>query len=639
MGLFAVWRLLRRAKPCSDVSLLAATLEASRRVGLARAPRLLESNAVTTPMVLALGRPTLLIPAAHTTGVGEIDWNAAFAHELAHVVRGDGWSRLWVQFVTIALPLQPLVWVARRAFYGACEEACDDWAVASGSDPADLASTLLVWSNCRRSPGLLVGIGISSTSARIRRLLALHAKPSARLGEGWRWASIPVAILLIAGLAVAQAPTNGNRQSNAKVAFTQNGKATPEQSPPLAPDTDDKKLPETMIISGTCVDENKKPLADARVRLFFIDYYFDEKSQSQIGDVAVYGNGRFRIPDVDLRRVRDRHAALVLVAQSPGKATGISGWLDAEQARVQKFEFTLSPSATLQGHVTDAEGRPVADAIVSTSLLMEPVPGIGAAVTDVAGRYEMSDLRPFDLANQKPQPGHNGWLSTMIGPYRAHVHHPDYARQPFEYTKIPNVVDVILHRVALVEGQIVLGETGQPAVGAQLEFSNDLVSSDYWTRATTDDSGRFELATLPPGKYRMSAKLKGRPVLFRREVPLRVGKNLLDLRMEQGGIIRGRVIDARTGKPPDLAKGERMQISDSDFVNGTWFSGMNYADVEADGTFTLLVPAGRIHLGMYFGPNWRGVGTDALLLEGVSVSEGQTSGLDVRVEPQTPTPK
>jgi hypothetical protein len=368
------------------------------------------------------------------------------------------------------------------------------------------------------------------------------------------------------------------------------------------------------------------------VRLFFIDYYQDDKSQRQIGDVPVDDNGRFWLPDVEIRQVRDRHAALVLVVQSPGKATATSRWIDHEQARGQTFDFTLSPSATMQGRITDAEGRPISGAIVSTGCnLMKPVPGICAAVTDAAGRYEISDLRPFDLVNQKPQPAGNGTF-TMFGESRAQVQHPDYARLPFEYTKIPSTVDATIHRIAEVGGQIVLGDNGQPANGAQLEFYNDLVSADYWTRTVTDDNGRYKMATLPPGKYRLTAKVNGRPNLFCLNVPLHAGKNTLDLRMEKGGKINGHVIEVNTGKPPKLGKDQKMDISTND--GGFWHAGMNSADIQPDGTFTLLVPAGRNHLGMYLGPNWRGVNTDELLENGVVVAEGQILELEIRVEPQ-----
>lgn len=637
LSLLAVWRLVRQAMPCTDASLLAAASQASRHVGLARPPRLLVSNAVATPMVLALGRPTILLPAAQSVAAGAIDWGAVFTHELAHVVRGDGWSQLWVQLITMALPLQPLVWVARRAFYTACEEACDDWAVESGSDPVDLASTLLAWIHCPASPGLLVGIGMSSTQARIRRLLTLRSKPMARLGAPWRWASIPAATLLVAGLAVAQTTANGKQPSETTLTITPSGNSTQEQPQSTLPDKNEKQPPDKITISGTCVDENKKPLANARVRLFFIDYYFvnmSQMSQRQIGDVAVDGNGRFRLSDVDLRRVRDRHAFLKVVAQSPGKATAIRHF--HEQDRGQACDFTLSPSATMQGQITDAEGRPVAGAIVSTGLLTEPVIGIGAAATDAAGNYEISDLWPFDLADQKPQPAGHG-MFTMLGNARAHIHHADYARQPFEYSKVPSVVDATVHRVAVVEGQIVLGDNGQPAVGVQVEFSNDLVGVDYWTRTYADDHGRYKLATLPPGKYRLSAKLKGRPNLFRLDVPLHAGENTLDLRMEKGATVKGRFIDVDTGKSPELAKGESMQISTRE-ANGRSYGGMNHANIQPDGTFTFLVPSGRNYFSYYIGHKWSLVDNDDSLQKGVDVAEGQTLELEIRVKPKTQPP-
>ncbi len=560
------------------------------------------------------------------------------------MVRGDGWSRLWVQLVTIALPLQPLVWVARMAFYTACEEACDDWSVASGSDPVDLATTLLAWSNCPTSPDLLAGIGMSSTKARIQRLLALHAKPVARLGRGWRWTSIPAAIVSIAGLAVAQTPQQVKQPSQKAAASTQSG--TSEQPPGKRLDKNSKELPDTMTISGTCVDENKKPLVNARVRLFLIDFYpatsqrqFEDMSQRQIAAVPVDGDGRFRIPDVETRSARPGYASLVLVAQSPGKATAVSGWLDQEKALGQTFDFTLGPAATMQGRISDAKGRPIANATVSAgtgAVLMEPVPGIGAAVTDAAGHYEISDLRPYSHAKQKPQPAGNG-LFTIYGKPRAQVRHPDYARQPFYYTKVPSVANATMHRVAEVEGQIVLGDDGQPVIEALLEFYNDLVAMDYWTRITTDDHGRYKLATLPPGEYRLSVKRKGLPNLFRLSVPLPSGKNTLDLRMEKGGKIKGHFIDVNTGKPPALGKDEQMQVSTFE-PNGVSYAGMNYADMQSDGSFTLLVPAGRNHLGVYLGPKWRGINTDALVEKAIIVADGQTLELDIRVEPRTQKP-
>jgi BlaR1 peptidase M56 len=220
LSCLATWRLLRGAIPCRDEALLSASAAAATRIGLRRPPMLMVSRDVQTPTIFALGIPRLLIPSDHSMRAvagKSIDWTAAFTHELAHVARGDGWARLWVEFVLIALPLQPLVWLARRAFHTACEETCDDWAVATGSNPVDLADTLTAWINGSNPAAGLVTIGMSSTRSRTLRLLALRSKPIARLNRAWRWVGLPIGLLLIAGLAIAQSPAEQTKDPPPKL--------------------------------------------------------------------------------------------------------------------------------------------------------------------------------------------------------------------------------------------------------------------------------------------------------------------------------------------------------------------------------------------------------------------------------------
>jgi hypothetical protein len=140
---------------------------------------------------------------------------------------------------------------------------------------------------------------------------------------------------------------------------------------------------------------------------------------------------------------------------------------------------------------------------------------------------------------------------------------------------------------------------------------------------------------LPPGTYRVSAALKGRPNLFRKDVSLSSGHNQLDLRLEKGGVITGRVIDVTTEKPIQLGPNETMSISSHE-RRGAWYHGMASAQIQRDGRFTLLLPAGRNYLAMYFGPNWRGVNTDKLIRTGIEVPEGKTFDLEIRVKPRMP---
>ncbi|MFC1758423.1 carboxypeptidase regulatory-like domain-containing protein [Planctomycetota bacterium] len=176
-------------------------------------------------------------------------------------------------------------------------------------------------------------------------------------------------------------------------------------------------------------------------------------------------------------------------------------------------------------------------------------------------------------------------------------------------------------------------ESGSPAIGALVEFENETISADSWTRATTDEEGRYHIEKLPPGNYRVILKLAGRPNMALPEVTLSAGSNRKDLEMERGGVVKGHVIDVSTEQPIQLAKDETMQISESD-ARGRGFAGMPSADIQPDGSFTLMLPAGRRYFGMYLGPNWRGVNTDRLFENGIDVIEGKATELEIRVQPR-----
>ncbi|MGV3616187.1 MAG: M56 family metallopeptidase [Fimbriimonas sp.] len=100
------------------------------RMGLQRPPALIESDAISSPMVVGLLRPTILVP----TGFGEefapAEREMALAHELAHLRRGDLWTGL-VPALARALFwfLPPLHW-ATREWETEREAACDAEAIA-----------------------------------------------------------------------------------------------------------------------------------------------------------------------------------------------------------------------------------------------------------------------------------------------------------------------------------------------------------------------------------------------------------------------------------------------------------------------------------------------------------------------------
>lgn len=604
-SILSLHRLMRSAQSCHDQVVIAAAEASSQQLGLSCAPRLLLSDRVTMPMVSAFMQPTLLLPTDYASMLAEVDWKASFTHELAHVGRLDGWTRLGVRLVNVFVPLQPLLWFAARRHHAACEEACDDWAVASGNHPVELARTLTAWMSRPAVRGFTAAIGMSSNRCRALRLLDVRYAPSVKSSPALLGVAGLALALLVAGIAVAQlsAPEAKPGTESPADATSAGG----DQSP--------------MSITGKCTDEGGKPYVDVRVRLFKVGFVDGIPFQWQLAETTSGSDGSFRI-DAIFEQPAGSKFYLVAIATYPGRATATARPSGAPLVLV------LPLGAALHGRITDANGKPIANASVwaPNTGLVEPVAGICAAETDADGQYEIGDLKPYDLAKQAPRAVGNGAFVVSTGS-RLNIRHPDYARQLANYTKVPSTVDVTLGRAAVVEGIVTLPDGLHPVVGERVEFYCDAVSPDYWTRCVTDGNGHYRIGQLPPGKYRLSVAHAGQPNLFRQNVELKEGSNTVNLQFQAGGVVKGRVIDVGTGLP---VVGEQMSISPHE--HGEWHAGMPSANVHSDGTFELILPAGKAFLGMYIGPNWRGVNTDALFRGGVDVVAGQTMNLEIRVK-------
>lgn len=231
---FSLRRLLRQAQRYEDPETLAIVERAARQLALRRVPQIWQSAAIDSPAIVAWGRGRLLLPT--TTQPAAADLYAIACHELAHLKRRDGWSRVTVELACSLLPWQPLMWRMRAMFCRSCEEACDDWVVAAGTDPVDLAATLASW--LRPAPASLA-LGMSESVAvtrrRILRLLAQQKPPRPRLGPVWIAAGLAVAISCGTAMAFWQTP--------------QSDSATPPagdvEQPPVQETASPDDLPET----------------------------------------------------------------------------------------------------------------------------------------------------------------------------------------------------------------------------------------------------------------------------------------------------------------------------------------------------------------------------------------------------------
>src|SRR6185312_4342530 len=114
------------------------------RFGLRRGPRLLVSDEVTSPVLIGILNPIILIPRTLLEICTESDVESMLAHEIAHHCRRD---LIWCWLPTLMqclLFFHPVVWLARREWLSVQELACDELALSvTRQSPLEYGDTLL----------------------------------------------------------------------------------------------------------------------------------------------------------------------------------------------------------------------------------------------------------------------------------------------------------------------------------------------------------------------------------------------------------------------------------------------------------------------------------------------------------------
>ncbi|XHS32447.1 M56 family metallopeptidase [Pseudoxanthomonas sp. UC29_72] len=147
------WRasraLVRASHPCDDAVLSGALRLAAEAHGLRTAPPLRLSRQISSPQLVGVRRPVLLLPTPEAARIGDDDLDMALTHELVHLRRRDLWWGLLPVLAQHVAFFHPLVHYAVRE-YGVAREAAVDAAVIAGNR------------HCRGDYGrLLVRLGVA----------------------------------------------------------------------------------------------------------------------------------------------------------------------------------------------------------------------------------------------------------------------------------------------------------------------------------------------------------------------------------------------------------------------------------------------------------------------------------------------
>jgi hypothetical protein len=308
----------------------------------------------------------------------------------------------------------------------------------------------------------------------------------------------------------------------------------------------------------------------------------------------------------------------------------------------QPLPFKLRPTATLQGRVTDSNGKPVAGALVWANSLVEgPVEGICSTRTDADGRYTITDMTAWGDDALKPKPAGKGAQKVLVGCF-FDVTHPDYGQERPMYRNMPDTVDVVLQPAGAIEGRVVDQVTSKPAAGAIVCMQGTHgLKGGGWHQTRTDAQGKYRFTSLLAGKYNIWTSTSDRVCTALDSFGVEAGKKRTapDLMLIEGGWIEGRVIDAATGKP----------ISGKSHVRGLHVglygpamprsgSACDSSEVDEHGRFRLHVAPGVNFPYLMESDSWARTQRREYFKKGIEVRAGEVVSINFRILPTEPIP-
>ena len=165
-----------------------------------RAPQLLVSDEVISPLAAGFLHPVVILPQTLPEEIAEPELDYVLLHELAHVTRRDDWTNLIGRLASAVLAFHPVAaWVLRR-IHREREIACDDWVVAATGSAVQYAFTLGRLAEFCSTRRELLATEMAHKSSNISERIELLLRPRFHFSTR---ASLPrVSFCAVAGLAL-----------------------------------------------------------------------------------------------------------------------------------------------------------------------------------------------------------------------------------------------------------------------------------------------------------------------------------------------------------------------------------------------------------------------------------------------------
>ncbi len=405
--------------------------------------------------------------------------------------------------------------------------------------------------------------------------------------------------------------------------------AAPQPAPPAAKDGDDAKK---SAVAGRVLDADGKPIAGARVAAYGSLHFGDLSVQYQaksLGEVKTDADGRFRVPLPETGSARIDQVELLAAAKGYGY-----GWSRTFPAQWQNVELRLPPEEVVIGRLVDLQGQPLGQARLRPRRVLgaarPPAPKAPAPKEDDQAASEMRHR----LALERRSQSFEFWKDSAIKDVS--LWPPPVTTDAEGHFRVAGFgrgqeVDLLIEddRVAAqeitvaagdkerrfslvpphrVSGRVVAADTGKPLAGASVWVTSFRDRLGYGVDVRTDADGRYSANAYAGESYWVTVyPPRGEPYLVGSrgaDWPKGAVKQEADFRLPRGAVVRGRVVEAGTGKAVLSAAVAFLpqRQNNPDLPRGIETGQYQRVWSGPDGTFETVFPPGRGHL-IVTGPN------------------------------------
>ena len=371
------------------------------------------SRQLSTPIVVGLFRPRVLLPVTLLKDVDAAQLREILIHECAHVMRRDPIAVVMQNLATVLFWFHPLVRKVNRWISLAREEVCDNY-VLNLTDGKSYSRTLLRTAQLMSHELFPAAVGIMGGNWKLEARVAgiLDKRRSLMTRTSLRSRICLAGVVAIAAVAiglgnVTSAKPKGN-SANIATGHAEYTNATVRGNSNVLDSSAQGNAVETQTITGVVVNQLGEVAADVEVRCLIYDDSLTTRSNAQ-------GEFQFEIPS-------SRFLSSALIAQDQdGLMAGHHFDRRAKPEDAQGITLQLKPAREVNFAVQDEDGSPVAGAMAAAMHVDLPV---ARGSTDERG---LATLRlPSDLPIS-----HVFAFKDEVGLDYFHVENTEWRNSPF----------------------------------------------------------------------------------------------------------------------------------------------------------------------------------------------------------------